>query len=52
MSSNFSFWQMAFNFKWVDATELKGAVKTDTQPFGEITSDEYKQITNVDFMSQ
>lgn len=52
MSSNFNFWQMAFNFKWVDAMSLKGAVKTDTNLFGEITTDEYKQITNIDFNTQ
>ncbi len=51
MSVNFSFWRMAFNFKWVDATALKGAVKTDTNVFGEITPDEYKTITNTDYIA-
>ncbi|MEK5374201.1 polysulfide reductase [Paenibacillus peoriae] len=44
-----SFWAMAFKWKWVTAEKLKGAVKTDSNPFGEITSDEYKTITGVDF---
>mgnify|MGYP000873553543 CR=1 FL=1 len=47
MSPNYSFWQMAFKYKWVDTTTLKGAVKTDINPFGEITVDEYKTITGV-----
>ncbi|EDK33943.1 hypothetical protein [Clostridium kluyveri] len=51
MSINFTFWQMAFNYKWVDATALKIAVKTDTNLFGEITQDEYKQITNIDYVA-
>ncbi|MDP4095481.1 XkdX family protein [Paenibacillus sp. P96] len=43
------FWQMAFVWGWVDADSLKGAVKTDVNPYGEITPDEYKTITGVDF---
>ncbi|WP_373845613.1 XkdX family protein [Clostridium sp.] len=52
MSINYSFWKMAFDYNWVDATALKIAVKTDTNSFGEITSDEYKQITNIDYTAQ
>lgn len=44
------FWKMAFDYKWVTADQLKGAVKTDTNPFGEITPDEYKIITGMDFV--
>ncbi|MFB5761028.1 XkdX family protein [Paenibacillus medicaginis] len=44
------FWQLAYQWKWVTAEQLKGAVKTDTNPFGEITAAEYKDITGVDFM--
>ncbi|MEK3787550.1 XkdX family protein [Paenibacillus sp. FSL K6-1230] len=44
-----TFWQMAYQWKWVTAEALKGAVKTDSNPFGEITTDEYKTITSVVF---
>lgn len=46
-----SFWKMAYEQKWVDATELKGAVKTTGNPFGEITPEEYKAITTIDFVA-
>lgn len=46
------FWTMAFNNKWLNAEELKGAVKTEVNPFGEITPDEYKTITGLDFTPQ
>ncbi|MFB5761096.1 XkdX family protein [Paenibacillus medicaginis] len=44
-----SFWQKAFKYGWIDAESLKGAVKTETNPFGEITPEEYKDITGVEF---
>lgn len=44
-----NFWRLAFNQKWVSAEELKGAVKTDDNRFGEITSDEYGEITGIEF---
>lgn len=49
------FWKLAFDFGWIDkdkelaAQKLRLAVKTDTNPFGEITPEEYKQITGKDF---
>jgi hypothetical protein len=52
MSINFTFWQMAFNYNWVSTAALKGAVKTDTNLFGEITSDEFKTITGQDYTAQ
>ncbi|WP_368489411.1 XkdX family protein [Clostridium sp. BJN0013] len=51
MNINFTSWQMAFNYNWVDATALKIAVKTDVNLFGEITPEEYKQITNIAYVS-
>ncbi|WP_411680485.1 XkdX family protein [Clostridium thailandense] len=51
MSANYSFWKMAFDYKWVDAISLKGAVKTDINIFGEITANEYKQITGIDYVA-
>ncbi|MGN7167967.1 XkdX family protein [Paenibacillus cellulositrophicus] len=44
-----SFWKLAFDKKWVTADALKGAVKTDTNPFGEITPEQYQQITGVEY---
>ncbi|TYS55803.1 XkdX family protein [Bacillus infantis] len=49
------FWKFAFDNKWLDkdpeiaAQKLRLAVKTDSNPFGEITPEEYKQITGIDF---
>jgi len=44
-----SFWEMAFEYKWVTAEQLRGAVKTESFPFGEITPSEYEQITGIKF---
>lgn len=46
------FWQIAFMYKWVTADQLKLAVKTDTNPFGEITKEQYKEITRQEFKTQ
>lgn len=46
------FWQIAFISKWVTAEELRIAVKTKTNPFGEISPEEYKEITKQDFETQ
>ncbi|MGG4395711.1 XkdX family protein [Paenibacillus thiaminolyticus] len=40
---------LAFECKWIDAEGLRAAVKTDSNPFGEISTEEYKQITGIDF---
>lgn len=42
-------WQRAYNMKWVTAEELRGAVLTPTNPAGEITPEEYEQITGIPF---
>lgn len=44
-----AFWKLAYNQKWVTAEQLRLAVKTDANPYGEITPEEYKGITGVDF---
>ena len=46
------FWLIAFMFKWVTAEQLKIAVKTEANPFGEITPEQYKAITKKDFETQ
>ncbi|MGF7056454.1 XkdX family protein [Brassicibacter mesophilus] len=43
------FWKLAFNMKWVSVEQLRLAVKTETNPFGEITPEQYKEITSIDF---
>lgn len=44
-----NFWQIAFISRWVTAEQLRIAVKTDANPFGEITPEQYKEITKEDF---
>lgn len=44
-----SFWQLAYNRKWVDVDQLRVVVKTEKNPYGEITPAEFKQITGVEF---
>ena len=44
-----SFWKMAYDFGWVTKEELRNAVITVENPFGHITKEEYKQITNEEF---
>ncbi|MDX8367797.1 XkdX family protein [Cytobacillus sp. IB215665] len=44
-----AFWKLAYSLKWVSIDKLRLVVKTDANPHGEITEDEFKQITNEDF---
>ncbi|PZM67492.1 XkdX family protein [Paenibacillus dendritiformis] len=44
-----TFWKLAFDCKWIDAEGLCAAVKTESNPFGEISPEEYKKITGIDF---
>lgn len=44
-----TFWKLAFNMGWVTAEQLRLAVLADTNPRGEITPEQYKEITNIDF---
>lgn len=44
-----AFWSLAYNMKWVTKDQLRLAVKTDANPFGEITPEEFKSITGDDF---
>jgi len=46
------FWQIAFMYRWVTADQLKLAVKTETNPFGEISKEQYKEITGQEFKAQ
>lgn len=44
-----AFWKMAYDNEWVTKEELRYAVKTPENPFGDITKDEYREITGADF---
>ncbi|MHB9937898.1 XkdX family protein [Clostridium sporogenes] len=46
------FWKMAFDMECVTAEQLRGAVITEENKFGEITPAEYKEITKIDFVTQ
>jgi len=41
---------MVYDMKLVDADFLRKAVITDTNKFGDITSDQFKEITGEDFI--
>ena len=43
------FWKMAYDNQWVDVDMIRQAVITDTNPFGDITKEEFKEITGQDF---
>lgn len=43
------FWKMAFDNGWVGIDMLRQAVITETNPFGDITKEEFKEITGQDF---
>ena len=43
------FWKMAYANKWVTKEELRGAVITPDNPFGDITKEQYQEITGTEF---
>ena len=49
MDDNLVFWKMAFDRKVIDKEYLKQVVKTDSNQFGEISPDQYKEICGEDF---
>ncbi|WP_414854687.1 XkdX family protein [Brevibacillus sp. IT-7CA2] len=44
-----AFWALAFSMKWITAEKLRLAVKTTSNPFGEISPEEFTKITNQEF---
>lgn len=46
------FWNIAYKSKWVTLDKLRLVVKTESNPFGEITPEQFKQITGEDFAPQ
>lgn len=48
-NNNFEFWKMAFDMRAIDITLLRQAVITDSNPFGDLTKEQFKEICNEDF---
>lgn len=46
------FWKMCFDLKVIDAEYLKQAVITDKNRYGDITPEQYKEITGIEFITQ
>jgi hypothetical protein len=44
-----AFWQLAYTRKWVTIDQLRIAVKTDNNPYGQITPEQFQQITGEAF---
>lgn len=44
-----AFWQLAYSREWVTIDQLRLAVKTDSNPYGQITTEQYKTITGEDY---
>ena len=42
-------WKMSFANGWVTKEELKLVVVTPENPFGDITKEEYKEITGAEY---
>ena len=48
-NDNFNFWKMVYDMKAININTLRKAVKTTSNPYGEISEDEFKTITGVNF---
>lgn len=48
-NDNFNFWKMVYDIKAIDINTLRQAVKTTSNPYGEITEEQFKEISGVDF---
>jgi len=44
-----AFWNLAYKYKWVTIDQLRLVVRTESNPYGEISPEEFKQITGQDF---
>lgn len=43
------FWKIAYEQKWIGIEVLKQAVITKDNPYGDITKEQFEEITSVDF---
>lgn len=48
---NYEFWKMAYDRRAIDTVLLGQAVKCDSNPYGEISSEQYRTICGDDFTS-
>lgn len=46
------FWKMVYDLKIIDAEYLKQAVITDKNKYGDINTEQYKQITGIEFTTE
>lgn len=44
-----AFWQLAYTYKWVTIEQLRLAVKTETNKYGDISPEEFEIITGEKF---
>ncbi len=44
-----AFWKLAYNQKWVTIDQLRLVVKTEDRFNGEITPEQFEEITGVEF---
>lgn len=51
MNDNFEFWKMAYNMQCIDTVLLRQAVKTEKNKYGEITVEEFKEISGEEFVN-
>ena len=48
-NDNFEFWKIAFDMKAIDITLLRQAVITEKNPYGDLTKEQFKEISQEDF---
>lgn len=46
------FWKMVYDMGIVDADYLRQAVITEKNPYGDITAEQFKEITGEDFIKE
>ena len=44
-----AFWKLAYDMKWVTLEQLRIVVRTEDNLSGEITPEQFKDITGIDF---
>lgn len=44
-----NFWKMVYDLGWIDLATLRQAVITKANPFGDITPEEFEQISGTSF---
>lgn len=46
------FWKMAYEQGWIEVEMLRQAVITESNPYGDITKEQYREITGADFVKK